>query len=123
MIESDATTVLVPSETLGGSEGSESPEVSVRPYARPLRRHLGILPAVALSFLFSGASALSDAPLLFSDDSSVVFTQQKPLRRRVSLSEARTIALKSLRLSEERRSLFAEQEASDFASTYDWRRE
>jgi hypothetical protein len=120
MFETDSTTVPLsgPMEILSTAT-STGPESAV-----PLRRgqiqkrYLGVVPAVALSLLFSGASVLSDPRGLFLRESSVILGYQRPTRRRISLGEARQIALWTLLRAEERWEEFARREAAQFAALY-----
>lgn len=77
-------------------------------------------PAVALPVFFSTASVLNDPRTLFTRESSVTFAYQKPSRRRISLAEARQIALDSIIIAERRRARFAELEGVNFSTLYNW---
>lgn len=83
-------------------------------------RRLAIFPAFALSIFLSTASVLNDPRIIYPGDSSVTLGQQKPTRRRISLAEARRMALDTLWLAEHRRDQFAELEAVQFSALYEW---
>lgn len=83
-------------------------------------RYAGILPAVAMSIFFSAASVIIDPRTVFADESSVRLSSQRLSRRRISLAEARQIALDVLQLAEFRRGKFAELEGAQFISLYGW---
>jgi hypothetical protein len=98
----------------------------------PMSRHLttrshyaaalsGIVPLLTLSVLFS-ASAPGTVRLaaLLSQDSSVVFSRQRPTRRRVTLAQARQFALQALHIAEAARVRFAEIEGAYFTDLYEW---
>lgn len=89
---------------------------------RPTRKHYaGILPAVALSLFFSTASVLNDPRIyVLYYDSSVRLSPQRADRRRISLAEARQIALDVVRIAEQRRAKFAELEGTQFVSLCGW---
>jgi hypothetical protein len=87
------------------------------------RKYGGKWPALAVSVLLSTASVLNDPrPLIGPRDSSVSFGAFRPTRRRISLAEARQIALETMRTAEERRARFATIEGEIFLMLYDWDR-
>lgn len=120
MFEPESATVLVNWSTeilsTASSTGSE-PAVPLRGW-QIQKKYLGVLPAMALSLFFSGASVLFDPRGIFVRDASVVFTYQRPARRRITLADARQIALWTLHRAEERWDEFARREASQFAALY-----
>ena len=76
--------------------------------------------AIAASLFFSTASVLNDPRTFFYVDSSVVLGAQRPARRKVSLWEARQLALQAFWSSERRRAEFAELEGREFEQLYRW---
>lgn len=82
------------------------------------RLYLGLGPLLALPMIFS-TSTLGVPPLL-TQESSVILSRQRPNRRRVTLAEARQIALEVLRAAESERARFAQIEGLYFAELYEW---
>ena len=82
-----------------------------------LRR--GIFPTIALSFFLSTASVLNDPRTVFAADSSVLLASMRRTRR-ISLAEARRIALDTVCRAEERARIAAEREAADFMTLFGW---
>lgn len=81
-------------------------------------RHM--LPSVALSIFISTASVFNDPWLgTFPRESSAVFGL-RPARRRISLAEARRIALSTMTAADQRRVEFAQLEGEQFLALYDW---
>ena len=83
-------------------------------------RRMAVFPAFALSIFLSTASVLSDPRIIYPHDSSVTLSRQRPTRRGISLTEARNMALDTLLLAEHRRAKFAELEALQVATLYEW---
>lgn len=119
--ESDSATVVLeePEDRLSAttSTGSEGLRVALAREHAP-RRHLGLWPALALSLVTSGATVPNEPSVVFVGESSVVFGHQRPARRRVTLHEARQIALMTLRRAEERWEKCSDREAAVFMSLY-----
>lgn len=121
MFESDSGTTGLEESEEGLSAAASAGAAELRvPLSRGQmqRRYLGVWPAMALSLVVSGASVVSDPRPIVIEDSSVVLGYQRPARRRVSLPEARQIALLALRRAEERWERFSDREAAVFMSFY-----
>jgi len=87
------------------------------------RRYPSIFPAFALSLFVSTASAFSDPWRFFQSDPSVVLGLQHPRRQRISLAEARRIALQSVLRDVARARRAAEIESTYFTEWFGWKPE
>lgn len=85
------------------------------------RRYLNPLPALALSLWVSTATVFGDRPRTLYLDSSVILGSQRPRWQRISLGEARKIALQAVWRDVERSRLAAQREAAEFTEWFDWK--
>ena len=116
MLRTDVATTIVPSVVIATKPSTSVGVVDIPFAGRP--RRAAILPGLFLSLVMSGASAVLEPRRSLLSDSSVVFAKRRPMRRRISLSEARGLALTALRMSDERWERFVESEAKNFRFLY-----
>ena len=88
----------------------------------PIRRtYPHIFPALALSLFVSTASVLTDSWKILQSEPSVAFGSQRPSRQRISLAEARRIALQHVCRDAARAKRAAEIEGIHFTDLFGWR--
>lgn len=82
---------------------------------RPAKKasHLALVRAAGLVFAIGPWTVVGEPRPIISLDSSVILASQHLRRRRVSLNEAREVALEVLRLAEQRRMAFAQLEGTN----------
>lgn len=97
-------------------------EPALGPFRAGWLRFVPIPPAMALSVFLSTASVLADPRTIFATDSSVLLESLRRGRqgRRVSLAEAREIALDAVRRARARSRAAAELEGADFRALFGW---
>jgi hypothetical protein len=86
-------------------------------------RARAVIPGLALSLFLSTASILGDPLRILHRDASVVAGRRALQRRRISISEARQIALDAIRSEEARYSKAAEREGREFRRLFNWETE